>query len=240
MICSVSAEAHTSPYRSIPARVSSLASARATATWPLAWTGQLVGSTYHRNSCKRSSEIVSRPPPDVSQRRAALASSATAGSSRASVRSASASVIMRPVCPTTMSRGRRVTDLAGDVSFIATRRTCPVCRPANPPPGGLIPVRPAGSSRLPGRPAGQLPARGPAASGIIAWVSGIYDEPELYQLACAYRDVPAEVSALLSWCGKHWQGGQDRGGAGQDNGGPRSVLELAAGPAEHALELARR
>ena len=74
---------------------------------------------------------------------------------------------------------------------------------------------------------------------MIARVSGIYDEPELYQLACAYRDVPAEVSALLSWCGKHWQGGRDRGGTGND-GGPRSVLELAAGPAEHALELARR
>ena len=77
-------------------------------------------------------------------------------------------------------------------------------------------------------------------SGIIAWVTGIYDEPELYQLACAYRDVPAEVSALLSWCGKHSQGGRDRGGAGHDGDGPRSVLELAAGPAEHALELARR
>ena len=75
---------------------------------------------------------------------------------------------------------------------------------------------------------------------MIARVSGIYDEPGLYQLACAYRDVPAEVSALLSWCGKHWQGGQDRGGTGNDGGGPRSVLELAAGPAEHALELARR
>jgi SAM-dependent methyltransferase len=77
-------------------------------------------------------------------------------------------------------------------------------------------------------------------SGIITRVTGIYDEPELYQLACAYRDVPAEVSALLSWCGKHWQGGGDLGGAGHDSGGPRSVLELAAGPAEHALELARR
>ena len=71
-------------------------------------------------------------------------------------------------------------------------------------------------------------------------MTGIYDEPELYQLACAYRDVPAEVSALLSWCGKHSQGGRDRGGAGHDGDGPRSVLELAAGPAEHALELARR
>ena len=70
---------------------------------------------------------------------------------------------------------------------------------------------------------------------MIARVSGIYDQPELYQLACAYRDVPAEVSALLSWCAKHWRG------APPDDGAPgvRSVLELAAGPAEHALQLAR-
>jgi SAM-dependent methyltransferase len=66
---------------------------------------------------------------------------------------------------------------------------------------------------------------------MIAHVSGIYDEPGLYQLACAYRNVPTEVTALMSWCDKHWEG---------DPGGVRSVLELAAGPAEHALELARR
>src|SRR5215471_19197169 len=62
---------------------------------------------------------------------------------------------------------------------------------------------------------------------MIARVSGIYDEPELYKLTCAYRNVPAEVTAVLSWCGKHRQGEVG------------SVLELAAGPAEHALELAR-
>jgi SAM-dependent methyltransferase len=73
---------------------------------------------------------------------------------------------------------------------------------------------------------------------MIAQVSGIYDEPELYQLACAYRDVPAEVSAVLSWCAKDWRGA--RPDAGEAPGGIRSVLELAAGPAEHALELARR
>ena len=28
-------------------------------------------------------------------------------------------------------------------------------------------------------------------------VPGIYDEPELYEAACAYRDVPVEVAALL-------------------------------------------
>jgi SAM-dependent methyltransferase len=71
---------------------------------------------------------------------------------------------------------------------------------------------------------------------MIAQVTGIYDEPELYQLACAYRDVQAEAGALLSWCAKHWQGAE--GAAGTSAVG--SVLELAAGPAEHALELARR
>ncbi len=63
---------------------------------------------------------------------------------------------------------------------------------------------------------------------MIAWVSGIYDEPALYELACAYRDIPAEVTALQAWC------------AGHHAGPVRSVLELAAGPAEHARELARR
>jgi SAM-dependent methyltransferase len=63
---------------------------------------------------------------------------------------------------------------------------------------------------------------------MIAGVSGIYDEPELYELACAYRDIPAEVTALQAWCVMHHAGRVS------------SVLELAAGPAEHARELARR
>ncbi len=68
-------------------------------------------------------------------------------------------------------------------------------------------------------------------------MSGIYDEPELYELACAYRDIPAEVTALLAWCATHFAGAA----AGREPGaGVRSVLELAAGPAEHARELARR
>ena len=62
-------------------------------------------------------------------------------------------------------------------------------------------------------------------------VPGIYDEPEFYAAACAYRDVPAEVDALLRWSEKH------RGAAA---GLLHSVLELAAGPAEHARNLARR
>ena len=60
-------------------------------------------------------------------------------------------------------------------------------------------------------------------------MSGIYDAPELYELACAYRDVRSEVEALDRWYVRH---------AGPDGAG--SVLELAAGPADHALEFARR
>ena len=52
----------------------------------------------------------------------------------------------------------------------------------------------------------------------------IYDAPEAYEVAFSYRDVPAEVDALLGW-----------------HGGPvTTALELAAGPGDHALELARR
>jgi SAM-dependent methyltransferase len=71
---------------------------------------------------------------------------------------------------------------------------------------------------------------------MIAGVSGIYDEPELYELACAYRDIPAEVTALQAWFAAHFTGGA-RAGEGKGVG---SVLELAAGPAEHARELAHR
>ena len=75
-----------------------------------------------------------------------------------------------------------------------------------------------------------MPLRPWRAARIIA-VSGIYDEPELYELACAYRDIPAEVTATPGLV-RH---------ALRRRGWPaRSVLELAAGPAEHARELARR
>lgn len=60
-------------------------------------------------------------------------------------------------------------------------------------------------------------------------VSGIYDEPEMYELACAYRDVRGEVDALERWYARH-----------AVPKGPGSVLELAAGPAGHSLEFARR
>jgi SAM-dependent methyltransferase len=62
-------------------------------------------------------------------------------------------------------------------------------------------------------------------------VPGIYDEPELYEAACAYRDVPAETGALLQWSALYRV---------PEAGPARSVLELAAGPAEHARGLARR
>jgi SAM-dependent methyltransferase len=55
----------------------------------------------------------------------------------------------------------------------------------------------------------------------------IYGTPELYDLAFSYRDYPAECEFLL-------QAYQKRRGRPA-----RSVLELAAGPSRHAIELAR-
>lgn len=63
-------------------------------------------------------------------------------------------------------------------------------------------------------------------------MAGIYDEPEFYAVACAYRDVASDVAALLRWWERHRGDGYP--------GTPRSVLELAAGPAEHARLLASR
>ena len=65
---------------------------------------------------------------------------------------------------------------------------------------------------------------------MIAGVSGIYDEPELYELACAYRDIPAEADAIQAWCATHFAGqagprASAGGGTGTDRGsGVRSVL----------------
>lgn len=64
-------------------------------------------------------------------------------------------------------------------------------------------------------------------------VAGIYDEPEFYAAACAYRDVSADVAALLRW----WRRNSAESHRAEEL--PRTVLELAAGPAEHARELAR-
>jgi SAM-dependent methyltransferase len=61
-------------------------------------------------------------------------------------------------------------------------------------------------------------------------VTGIYDEPEFYAAACAYRDVTSDVSALLRW----WNS------FGTGTPVPPTVLELAAGPAEHARAMAAR
>ncbi|HEY8481526.1 MAG TPA: class I SAM-dependent methyltransferase [Spirillospora sp.] len=63
-------------------------------------------------------------------------------------------------------------------------------------------------------------------------MTGVYDDPWAYELACAFRDVPAEVDVLLAWYARHRPGGAARR--------PATVLELAAGPAEHAREFARR
>ena len=52
----------------------------------------------------------------------------------------------------------------------------------------------------------------------------VFDFPRAYEMAFSYRDVPHEVDALLKWHG----------------GGVASALEVAAGPADHALELAAR
>ncbi|MBT2211694.1 bifunctional 2-polyprenyl-6-hydroxyphenol methylase/3-demethylubiquinol 3-O-methyltransferase UbiG [Actinomadura sp. NEAU-AAG7] len=62
-------------------------------------------------------------------------------------------------------------------------------------------------------------------------MTGIYDDPWAYELACSFREVPAEVEVLLAWCAEHRPEGA---------GPVRTVLELAAGPAEHAREMARR
>jgi SAM-dependent methyltransferase len=62
-------------------------------------------------------------------------------------------------------------------------------------------------------------------------VTGIYDDPRAYELACGFRDVPAEVDALLRWAARHRP---------PDARPVRAVLELAAGPAEHAREFAAR
>ncbi|MEO5878189.1 MAG: class I SAM-dependent methyltransferase [Streptosporangiaceae bacterium] len=56
----------------------------------------------------------------------------------------------------------------------------------------------------------------------------IYDDPGAYELACAFREVPPEVDALLAWSARYGLAPV------------HSVLELAAGPAEHSREFARR
>lgn len=57
----------------------------------------------------------------------------------------------------------------------------------------------------------------------------LYGDPALYELAFSYRDVGAEVDVLEAWY-RQRHGGHH----------PRRVIELAAGPAAHAIEFARR
>ena len=55
-------------------------------------------------------------------------------------------------------------------------------------------------------------------------MTSVYDESLGYEIAFSYRDIPAEVDALVAMAGS----------------APASVLEIAAGPAEHAIEFAER
>src|SRR5438067_8005569 len=59
--------------------------------------------------------------------------------------------------------------------------------------------------------------------------AGLYRHPELYEWGFSHRDVAGEVDAVIRWYARH---------------GPRrrlaNALELGAGPAQHAIELARR
>lgn len=61
-----------------------------------------------------------------------------------------------------------------------------------------------------------------------ACVSSVYDAAAAYALAFSYRDIPAEVDAILGWAepvvGRRIE----------------SVIELAAGPADHSREMAAR
>ncbi|MBV8161212.1 MAG: class I SAM-dependent methyltransferase [Acidimicrobiia bacterium] len=56
----------------------------------------------------------------------------------------------------------------------------------------------------------------------------IYEHPEIYELAFSYRDVASEVDVIERW---HERRRRAR---------PARILELAAGPAAHAIEFARR
>jgi SAM-dependent methyltransferase len=58
----------------------------------------------------------------------------------------------------------------------------------------------------------------------------IYDVPEMYRLTFSHRNVALEASALIRWFK------QERG----TRKPPSKVLELAAGPADHAIELAKK
>jgi SAM-dependent methyltransferase len=56
----------------------------------------------------------------------------------------------------------------------------------------------------------------------------VYAASRAYEIAFSYRDVAAEVAAILSWAER------------ASGAPPASAIEIAAGPGFHALELARR
>ncbi|MCA9528146.1 MAG: class I SAM-dependent methyltransferase [Myxococcales bacterium] len=56
----------------------------------------------------------------------------------------------------------------------------------------------------------------------------VYDMPAVYDIAFGYRDIPREVEVILDWVSRI-----------PGTPAPRRALELAAGPARHAIELAR-
>jgi SAM-dependent methyltransferase len=58
---------------------------------------------------------------------------------------------------------------------------------------------------------------------------GLYERAELYDIAFSYRDIGAEVDVLTAWYERM---------TGRRT--PARVLELGAGPAQHAREFARR
>lgn len=59
-------------------------------------------------------------------------------------------------------------------------------------------------------------------------MSSIYDNPEAYELAYSFRDIPGEVDFLFAACLRK---------LGRP---PRSAVELGAGPGVHTREMARR
>jgi SAM-dependent methyltransferase len=61
----------------------------------------------------------------------------------------------------------------------------------------------------------------------------VYNCPELYDLAFGYRDFESEVEFLLK---VHRLAQDERNGGPSSSRSPVSVLELAAGPAQHAIE----
>ncbi len=61
----------------------------------------------------------------------------------------------------------------------------------------------------------------------------MYDRPTIYDVAFGFRDIGAEVDVLLGW---YARAGRAPAAAGK----PAAAVEMAAGPADHAIELARR